>query len=510
MALKSLSTGKTYKNVYTILEKVKKGEIATHYGKNDSLFNRLDFYKKPDLVKPHLHYLDEYRLESIVDKYINNAIHADRKELQNYLSKFGAQAKFKALPADQQPNIDKFAEKFRENYKKFPKHLSKDIYKMFYNKIENLDFVDRTDKNQTQFKFLEKSNNPVAKIMSESSSLKSSIYARSIMLYYLMSMTALEFIDPDKHDKMMNNLNGEGDEKDNSEIDDAVEDMFEKGFNKKHLEKMMDDATKLCKDIDQNIPEDVQEKMFNEANKAGGNNDAGNISPDYIRKVVASLETLNLSMGSLKEKIKKIMDKSINYFSAKKITILEDLFSSDNLGGLDDFVLLHPSLRKIMIEDVTIKDTKSIGKINIYIDISGSMSSHCGVTNEKGAYISRMDFAKSFTAKLKSMDMLNEVFLFNTNVRPCKNDLISIAMIDCDGGTSLNAVAKHIKKEGENAIVITDAEDRMETYTEYAYIIGTNGASFRGFDRQYLEKQQCIIFDGKTVFKVNERGQAIK
>lgn len=138
------------------------------------------------------------------------------------------------------------------------------------------------------------------------------------------------------------------------------------------------------------------------------------------------------------------------------------------------------------------------------------MSSGCGVRNEKGNYISRMDFAKSFTAKLKSMDMLNEVFLFNTNVRPCKNDLISIAMIDCDGGTSLNTVARHIRKEGQNAIVITDAEDSMREYTEYAYIIGTDGASFRGFSPEYIEKQQCVIFDGKNVLKINSHGNPIK
>ena len=48
--------GKNYKNVYTILEKVKKGEIKSYY-KNDEggLFGKLNFYKKEDLIKPHMH-----------------------------------------------------------------------------------------------------------------------------------------------------------------------------------------------------------------------------------------------------------------------------------------------------------------------------------------------------------------------------------------------------------------------------------------------------------------------
>ena len=60
------SGGRQYKNVYTILEKVKKGEIDTYYDKSESLFSRLDFYKRPDLAKPYLHYLDESRLDDII------------------------------------------------------------------------------------------------------------------------------------------------------------------------------------------------------------------------------------------------------------------------------------------------------------------------------------------------------------------------------------------------------------------------------------------------------------
>ena len=53
------SGGKQYKNVYTILEKVKKGEIQSYYKEEESLFSKLKFYKKPDLLKPYVHYIDE-------------------------------------------------------------------------------------------------------------------------------------------------------------------------------------------------------------------------------------------------------------------------------------------------------------------------------------------------------------------------------------------------------------------------------------------------------------------
>jgi hypothetical protein len=47
-----MASSKQYKNVYTILEKVKKGEIQTHYKESQGLFGKLNFYKKADLIKP--------------------------------------------------------------------------------------------------------------------------------------------------------------------------------------------------------------------------------------------------------------------------------------------------------------------------------------------------------------------------------------------------------------------------------------------------------------------------
>lgn len=500
MALKSLSTGKTYKNVYTILEKVKKGEIATHYNKENNLFNKLDFYKKPDLIKPHMHYLDERKLENIVDDYI----YRNETDFKKSLNTIANSSKFKALDSTKKPDEKKFKEAFHKNYDKFPKHISRDIYKMFYYKIDNLDFEERTDKNHVKYKFLEKANNPVAKIMAETSALKSAIYTRSIMMYYIMKLTEMEFVDPDKKDDLNNGINGEGD---NDAMDNILKDMMNGKSDNGLLDKMIDNASQICKDIDNNIPDDIQDKMFNESVSSTG---AGKISPDYLKKIATKLESLNFSMEGLKEKIKKIMDKSLSYFSAKKVTILDDLFNTDNIANLDDYVSLHPKLRKILVEDITIKDHKLIGKIDVYIDISGSMDSGCGTFNTQGDYITKIDFAKSFTAKLKSMDMLNNVKLFNTKIYPCNNDIISIAMIHCDGGTSLDTVVKDIIINNTNAIVITDAEDRCNVYSDKAYFVGVAGSKFNNFTNEYLNNDQCIVFDGKSVMKVDKKGYVIK
>lgn len=500
MAAKS----KQYKNVYTILEKVKKGEIQqSHYtAKDGGLFGKLNFYKKADLIKPYIHYIDEGKIDTIVNKDINSI-----ESIKDYYNRFARSTSYDKVDPNKKPDLNAFHAKLKENYQKFPKHLKYDIQKMYYNKIDKLEFEERTDKNTTRYKFLEKANNPVGKIMSEGSNLKSAIFTKQMMLYYMMQMTMMEYVDPDAHQQMQNGLDGGDDNQFNQDdIDKAMDKMLNNQLSKNMLDKAMQDAQDTCKMVDQHIDQDAQEKMFDNSYQGGGKGDAGKLSPEYFRKIAEKLEAINLSMGSLKEKLQKLLDKSAAYFSARKEVIYDDLLNSQDVSGLEDYELLHPKLRKMFIEDIMIKEHKYVGKIDVYIDVSGSMSSSCGVRNSEGYSISKIDFAKSMVAKLKQLDMLNDVYLFDTRVKKYRNDLISISMIDCGGGTTIDNAIGVIESVGNNALVITDAEDSCRHYSDKAFFIGVEGANFRGFDQQYMEKAQCIVFDGTSIRKVNNHG----
>jgi hypothetical protein len=498
---------KNYKNVYTILEKVKKGEIKSHYKDDEGLFGKINFYRKPDIVKPYLHYIDEWRLESIMDAHMK-----DSKTANDVYNKFVKSTDFKKIDPNKQPNNVTFHTKFQENYRKFPKHMAKDIFKMYYNQIDKLNFEDRDEKNHTKFKFLERANNPVGKIMSENSNLKSAIYARNVLAYFIARMTIMEYTDAEACQNIKDGLNGQSDF-DNDGVDKAMQDMMDSNQGKKMLEDAMDKAQDLCKQLDDSVDDEVQEQMFENANKQGDDGTAGKLSPDFLKEIAAKLENINLSMGSLKEKIKKLLDKSVSYFSANEKTEYEDLFNSDNVAGLEEYELLHPKLRKIFAEDLQVKNTKKIGKIDLYIDASGSMSSSCGVCNDKGHYISKMDFCKAFAAKLKSMDMLNEVYTFDNRVKKRKNDIISISMLDCNGGTTIDEAVRSIEKNGVNALVITDAEDDCSIYSDKAYFIGVEGARFNYFNnntiKEYSDKAQVVVFTGHSIHKVDDKGNII-
>lgn len=502
-----MASAKQYKNVYTILEKVKKGEIQTHYKDSDGLFGKLKFYKKPDLIKPYVHYIDEEKISRIV-----GAAFQDNSKIKQEFDNFSKTAAFKKLDEDKKPDFNAYLAKLRETYEKFPKHLKYDIFKMYYNKMDKLEFEERTDKNHTRFRFLEKANNPVGKIMSEGSNLKSTIYTRNMMMYYMMQMTQLEYIDPDAAQDLQNGLDSDS-EFGNDAADDALNKMFGSQTGKNALDRAMQDAQETCKMMDESMGQDIQEQMFDQANQSGGG-EAGKLSPDYMRQVAGRLANIKLSMGALKEKLKKLLDKSTSYFSSRKITTYEDLFNAQDVSGLEDYELLHPKLRKIFAEDIQIKDTKAVGKIDVYVDVSGSMSSGCGSRDSEGNHISRIDFAKSMIAKLKEMDMLNDVYLFDTRLKKYRNDLVSISMIDCGGGTSIDVAVSNISRGDKNALVITDAEDRCNIFTEKAFFIGLEGARFCHFSddaiKQYSQRGQVVVFDGNRIFKVDQAGNTVQ
>lgn len=516
MAYRSLSSGKKYKNVYTILEKVKKGEIPTYYdydkGGGGGLFSKIDFYKKSDLIKPHMHYIDERKLGNIVDSHITDS----NSVMKNY-GNFSRTSSFVKLPdasdpnspTDQpkKPNFDQYLKKVKETYAKFPKHIKNDVFKMFYNKMEKLKFEDRDTKTETKFKFLEKANNPVGKIMTENSNLKSSIFTRNIIQYFINQLVMLEYTDPQAAQDIMNAL---GDDNDGSDVSDQLSKMMNNRSSKKAFDDAMQEAMDSCKAMDDSVPQDVQEDIFDN----GAKSLAGKaITPDYLNTLATDLKRINMSMSSLKEKIKHLMNKSKNYFSSKKETIQEDLFNSDNIAGLDEYLFLHPKLRKIMVEDIVIKDTKSIGKVNLYIDVSGSMSDSCGVKTADGGRIDKLDFAKAFAFKMEEMGMLENIYIFNNSVRPFKKDIFNIINLSTSGGTDLDNVIEHIKKTDGNAIIITDAEDCCRQYSDKAFFIGVAGARFDHFDnntlKEYQSKAQVIIFDGNKISKIDSKGRVI-
>jgi uncharacterized protein with von Willebrand factor type A (vWA) domain len=510
---------RAYSNIYTILEKSRKGELdfddnSSGYS-SPKLFSTIDVYKKSELIQPYVHYIDAYNIKKIVKSHVVS---------DKVIGKVEAYAKTHGLKPREG---ETFHEAVFKAYDAFPASLTNDIFNLLNKKVENLTFSDRSDNNKTRYQFLEKSNLPVEKVMTEGSNLKSVVFTKNLVEAFI-TMMSLSYLQSDeefnnvknelnKDDKNDDSQDGEqsesrsGNGKGSGNSQKQIDKMLNSSFAKKQIDKAIDDARNQCENISDMLSSEEEKQMWDKLEIDSKALD--DISPEALERHQRELASIRLNMNSLKQHLKKILDKSVNYFSSRDIVQYEGLFDADSVDGLEEFHLLHPKLRKVMADDVQIKNTKKVGKINIYIDISGSMDGGCGLRDDNGNYITKMTFAKALAFKMKEMGLLNRVFAFDTKVFAKGNRAIDILALDAMGGTNLDKPVESIIHLDENAIILTDAESGCYTYSSKAFFLGVSGAEFCYFKPEVLEKyysSQMCVYDGTKLYNVNERGYAIQ
>lgn len=521
-----------YKTAKTLFEKANRGEL-----KSDSprLFSKFEFNKKAELVKPYLHYIDEKALMTSVRKYVGD--YNNYSDIMNLASKYNRNI----IP-------ESLVIQMRKIFQKFPESVINDIFNIYYNEVENLEFTQRTDQNKFRYKLLEKASDPVIKVLTNHNNIKSMIFTRSLVQYHLAMLAIMEQEDPDVFDEMMKQLEGQGSdsqEGDNGEQGSGESeglseegaassnnssgsgkrkksikellDEIEKRLNGSQsgsqviYDKMMAEAKQSSKQLDSLMTEDQQQELWQKLSDPREAREAyERTDPKYLERIKKNLDKITLNMGNIKESIKRLLNNSLSYFSAKDQITYENILEASGLDGMEDWVLMHPKLRKVFIHDINVKQTKKVGKINIYIDVSGSMDATAGTIGVDGKIISKATFSKAFTYRMKEEDLLSEVYSFQNSVQQEENSLYGILTISGGGGTKLNEVIKHAELNKKNAIVITDAEDYCDIYSPYVFFIGVAGCKFFRFKasvlKQYNDNNQIIVFDGKSIRKIDNKG----
>lgn len=599
---------KIFKNVHTILEKVRNGELENKT--SSPLYSNLQYYKRKDIITPYLHSLDESALHKAVDHFMaEGASHNDIRMilLCDRSNQFNNGGQYPTL------NQDILIQDMLNIWKKFPRELVGDIFNLNFQDIQKLSFETRSLVNRVRYQIIEKANLNTSKVTTRYSHVKSMLFTRSIIQYYIMMLAILKQTNEDEYNKVMDNLKqankpgsaqnggsgkssssatgaGDGtatstpispdddplplnktivpfatgvdpdmDSADEFEDDDMDTDEdpaddeapHEVTSTENHNPNMTDGVagkgTNVTKDLhtqlenimttfdESPVAQQMLESVLNEAKVTSERLTAiltdnemdelweglngkykeselacNKMNSGYLSGIEQTLRSVNMNLNGIKASIQKLLDKSLSYFSAKEIPYYENLFDTGNVGGFQDFELFHPILRKLSVEDMNVKETRKAGKIDIYVDCSGSMSSSCGIKDENGRYMTRLLFAKAFVYKMKQMNLLNNVFSFQSTVKFEGNKLMDILSMSEGGCTSFHSVIRSIEKMGRNAIIITDAEDRCEHYTEKAFFIGTLGAQYRDFHRDYLKNKQTVIFDGFKIHHVDMNGNIIK
>lgn len=500
------------------------GDLFTGFQTQKPWFKK----ERAELIEPYLHYIDEKRLHKEVEEFMSH----DKKINEMYSTAFNGMKKI---------NRDQFIQDTQEFYQKeLPKELISDMFNLYHKQSNKLKHKERNDKTKFRYKVLDHTIDPVNRLISEKSSVKSMIMTRNMVQYFCMMMAYQKQVAPEEYEQMKNDMQGQGNEEgqesaggsDQGDQQDGNENqqdgnqqgkpsngagkgknkpktpegMFDKLANDQRVETLLNQANENA----QSEINDINEVLDDDEQEAIWNSDRPDLKLDKesIKALVDQVGGLKMNMSKVKEIIAKLLNKSKNYFNGKPEVSFENIFEASSIDGIEDYHLLHPKLRQFFTEDIMVRDTMYKGKINLYIDTSGSMTSYI---HYDGKQITGIDFAKSFAMQMHQMGLIENLYLFDTSIEQIPVNQISIAGIGSGGGTRINIVAEHINQQGVNAIVVTDAQDNCNTYAENAYFIGILGASFNYFTGEVLEKysnrDQMVEFDGSTVWSIDKQGR---
>ena len=552
----SKSTARRYTNMSTIFEKVKMGEISSTPQRR--LFTNLDYKKKAELIKPYLHPIDDFGLKRTLDRTYGPGNNNNYSEQMNVVQNAITSG---VLTKKDGKDAHTFLHKMREIYTKLPREIFADIYNQYYSNIKNLKYEDRNNSNKNRFRMVDKANDPVTKIITSGSNIKSLVFTKSMIEYLLTMLVKMEDEDPEEFQKFMNNLkgNGQGEQKEqgnnnqpsegegeseeegnpdepssskdagkksgkgdtgkgdySEQLEKILKRFTEEPDNKtqQFFDKQMDRAKETVDALEKGLSEEDIKKMWSDLTK-GNLTDVDKVTtrlnPESAKNLRDELAKIRMNMSGLKSTIKNLLDKSIAFFSAKEKVTFDQFLDNPMIDEIQEYMYLHPKLRKVCVDDLLVKEIERKGKIDVYVDVSGSMGSSAEIKGlSKNERISRLTFAKSLVLKLKEMDMLNDVYSFQNRISKEGNTVSDIVFIDGNGGTCLNNVVKKIEENGTNALIITDAEDRCQMYSDKAFFIGVAGSDFRSFEdnvvAEYSRRNQIVIFDGNRIMKVDSKG----
>lgn len=279
---------------------------------------------------------------------------------------------------------------------------------------------------------------------------------------------------------------GDADNIDNQKVDDVLDNLD--GL----LEKVQKDATKKMKDI--------EDKIGKKALKDLSHND-----PKFLENyenIRGTLRQVNFNKNSIEKILKKILNKSENYFSKKHHTVEESLFDCEACEDLYGLEYLAPMFKNAELMNIVNEKKVYTGKIDLYIDCSYSM--HDKETFD-GKSIRMCDLVKGIALVLYKMGMIQNLYFFDDNLYEVKNvNEMTILAFDKTGGTNFDRVVDQVIINGENSVIITDGCDNVDRYVKEAFWIGIGKyANFQnnGFDT-YRKMQQCAAYEPrKNVFE---------
>lgn len=387
-----------------------------------------------------------------------------------------------------------------------PDHLIHDIFLLYYLPDDVIKI--NSSRNLKKYEIIHNIYNGLIKIITEKQTVNA-YYITEVICEYLLALYANQ--DKKTCQALSELFSGENYEDLSPEQQKSLNEFINK-IGKTKISKI--------KGNDSEHQSQSIEQMMNEAaDKADGTNKAytelGIKSPslsDYdnshfnfenleiVRKLTSGMI---LSKDSISQMFNLILNKFRNEFSTnydlKLSELIEDPEEFVDIMDLEYFA--NNRLLSLFLDEIMVTTKKPRGKVDLYIDASGSMGSSTDAN-------SRMVIAKGVAIKFIKYKLVRNVYFFADKVSKPYNstNLYEILIYDNGGGTSFNRVLEQVKKENKHSIVITDGEDYANYFDSKVHWIGVGDADFTTFIRneeskKFLDNGRCFYYNGHKLVK---------
>jgi len=404
-----------------------------------------------------------------------------------------------------------------------PQELINDVYSMYVN--EDIKRRPRDKSNSIRHQVLDKVYNSLTKVVTKDSPLYTQILTRELALVLQKvhediqdsqrrkGQTPTGLGDPEDGDGEGEGegegQDGDGDNEGESSNDStpkagkgsgsgtrqSYDKTVESALNKaqKNIQEAMDNADEKIKDMENQLGKEAMK-------------DLSDSEPEFLEKIddlKEALKNVSINKDSIRKVLEKVLNESQNYFSTKFKRVEESLFDCEECEDLFGLEFLHPIFKNAHLMDIGNETRLYKGKIDLYLDCSGSMSSY---ERFEGTNIRMSDLVKGIAMVLYRMGMIENLYFFDTSLYKI-NDVneLNILAFSKSGGTNFDRVLEKIKENGNNAVIITDGEDRCQTYDKRAFWVGVRGTEFNGSDyydtnafTEYRAARQCVTYNSDT------------
>lgn len=431
-----------------------------------------------EIIEPYLDYKDSNTLGSTI-----------RNQMFNKFEK----VKF---------NVDDQVKSVSELSNVFKRSIINDIFNANYAHPD--DFVINYEKDPMRAKVLNKLINYQFRIVTADDPITSYYMTEGIIEYILTSLK--KFIEE-------NNMSQE-------DINDMMSMLS--GDSGSNSQKAEANLSKFLDGLKGSSIEDIHLNALDEAGKAKSDMQSLGSGSDMsqgfgISEGISHIKNYNTIKDYLKNlKISK-SDKFINKILNSSLSGLEtklkrehlDLhevsnFHVDDISGLQFF---NKQLNNLFIDDISVRKNKKSGKIDLYLDVSGSMGETC----DPYSYLVKV---KSLAFYMYKKNIVNDIYFFDSKLYGPFNDIKKVIGFESGGGTNFKIVAENIIQTNRKSLVLTDGDSSGNIpYTHKAYWCGIDpSCKFHCFTRgyyssesiKYIAKGRVGIYDsqnGITIMK---------